>query len=50
MIIVSYTCPKCGQHVLAAYDIDIKAKKIFLPCEKCGALLEIGQTKTNKKD
>lgn len=48
MIIVSYTCPKCGQHVIAAYDIDINAKKLFIPCEKCGEILEIGQTKTNK--
>lgn len=48
MVMLSYTCPKCGQYVLSAYDINIKAKKFFFPCVKCGEILEISETKTNK--
>lgn len=49
MIIASYTCTYCGVHCLASYDIDIKAKRLFINCGNCGALLELGETKREKK-
>lgn len=49
MIIVSYTCPYCGLHCQDSYDIDIKAKRLFLNCSNCGALLELGDTKREQK-
>lgn len=49
MIIASYTCPYCGVHCTSSYDVDIKAKIVFLNCSNCGALLELGDTKREQK-
>ena len=48
MIIASYICPYCGVHCTASYDVDIKAKIVFLNCGNCGALLELGETERKK--
>lgn len=34
---------------LESYDVDIKSKRVFLNCSNCGALLELGETKREKK-
>lgn len=44
MIIVNYTCPKCGAHILASYDVNVTAKRIFVACGKCDALIELAET------
>ena len=49
MIIVIYTCTYCGVHCQDSYDIDIKAKRVFINCGNCGALLELGKTEREKK-
>lgn len=49
IITASYTCPYCGVHCLESYDVDIKAKRVFLNCSNCGALLELGETKREQK-
>lgn len=49
MIIASYTCPYCGVHSISSYDVDIKAKIVFLNCSNCGALLELVETNLEQK-
>lgn len=43
MIIVNYTCPKCGAHCLGSYDVDVTAKRVFVDCGNCGTLIELAE-------
>lgn len=49
MIIASYTCPYCGVHCISLYDVDIKAKIVFLNCSNLDALLELGEINLEQK-
>lgn len=50
MIIVNYTCPKCGAHCLGSYDVDVTAKRVFVDCGNCGALIELTEMRLEPKE
>lgn len=50
MIIVNYTCPKCGAHILASYDVNVTANRIFVACGNCDALIELAETRLEPKE
>lgn len=50
MIIVNYTCPKCGAHILASYDVNVTAKRIFVACGNCDSLIELAETRLGSKE
>lgn len=50
MIIVNTVCSKCGAHILASYNVDVTAKRIFIDCANCGEMLEVQETERGKKN